>query len=192
MLRREARSLNRTTDKDTPPRPALPPNRSRGLPATDDASTELDRLRMLAEVMDYVIKVSKPTPLVLPRPRVWVPAVTLLLFAFTIYSYAARPAWIWGPAVDSTQVLATHDADMRFAMFLLAQRIFEYRREFGAVPATLADVGDRIDSVQYVPLSDTSFSLRYESRRPIILYSTESMNAFLGNAVQVVTAGKPR
>lgn len=184
--------MNRTTDKDTPPRPASPPSRSRNLPAADDASTELDRLMVLAEVMDYVIKVSKPTPLSLPRARVWVPILTLLLFSFTVYSYAARPAWIWGPPVDATQVMATHDADMRFAMFLLAQRIFEYRREFGAVPATLADVGDRIDSVRYVPLSDTSFSLRYESRRPIILYSTESMNAFLGNAVQVVTAGKPR
>ena len=87
---------------------------------------------------------------------------------------------------------ATHDADMRFAMFLLAQRIFEYRRQFGTVPATLADVGDRVDSVTYVPLTDTSFSLRYEAPRPIIYYSTESADAFLGNALQVVTAGKPR
>ncbi len=184
--------MTRNTDKDTPPRLAQPSTRSTNLPATDDASSELDRMMMLAEVMDYVIKVSKPTPLVLPRPRVWIPILTLFFFFFTLYSYSARPAWIWGPQVDPAAVTATHDADMRFAMFLLAQRILEYRHEFGTVPATLADLGDKIDSVKYVPLSDTSFSLRYESARPIILYSTESMNAFLRNAVQVVTAGKPR
>jgi hypothetical protein len=166
--------------------------RGSGLPAADDVSTELDRMLMLAEVMEYVINVSKPTPLVLPRPRVWIPLLTLFFFFFTIYSYSARPAWIWGPQVDPIATTATHDADLRFAMFLLAQRIFEYQRQFGTVPASLADVGDKIDSVKYVPLTDTSFSLRYEAPRPIIYYSTESVAAFLGNAVDVVTAGKPR
>jgi len=147
---------------------------------------------VLAEVMDYVIKVSKPTPLVLPRPRVWIPILTLFFFFFTIYSYSARPAWIWGPQVDPDEVVATHDADIRFAMFLLAQHILEYRREFGTVPATLADVGDKIDGVKYVPLTDTSFSLRYEAPRPIIYYSTESMDAFLRNAMDVVTSGTRR
>lgn len=184
--------MTRKTDDRTPPPAASPSRRSTNLPHADDASTELDRAMVLAEVMDYVIKVSRPTPLVLPRPRVWIPLLTLFFFFFTIYSYAARPAWIWGPQIDPSQVAATHDADMRFAMFLLAQRIFEYRREFGTVPATLADIGDRVDSVQYVPLTDTSFSLRYESAHPIILYSTESMDAFLRNALDVVTAGTPK
>lgn len=147
---------------------------------------------VLAEVMDYVIKVSKPTPLVLPRPRIWIPALTFFFFFFTLYSYSAKPEWIWGPQVDPGEIEVTHDADMRFAMFLLAQRIMDYRREFGSVPATLADVGAKVDSVKYVPLTDTSFSLRYESGIPIILYSTESMDGFLRNAVQVVTAGKAK
>lgn len=166
--------------------------RSTNLPAADDTSSELDRLMVLAEVMEYVINVSKPTPLVLPRPRVWIPLLTLFFFFFTIYSYSARPAWIWGAQVDPDQVAATHDADMRFAMFLLAERIFEYRRNFGTVPPTLADVGDSIDSVKYVPLTDTSFSLRYEAAHPIIYYSTESMDAFLRNAMNVVTRGNPQ
>lgn len=184
--------MTRTTDKDTPPRQAPPSTRSTNLPATDDASSELDRLMVVAEVMDYVVKVSRPTPLVLPRPRVWIPLLTFFFFFFTIYSYSARPAWIWGPQVDPDQAAATHDADMRFAMFLLAERIFEYRQDNGTVPATLADLGDRIDSVKYVPLTDTSFSLRYEAPRPIIYYSTESMDAFLRNAVDVVTSGTRR
>ncbi len=184
--------MKRTTDEEAPPRSPPPPRRGTNLPAADETSSELDRLMVLAEVMEYVINVSKPTPLVLPRPRVWIPALTLFFFFFTIYSYTVRPAWIWGPQVDPDQVAATHDADMRFAMFLLAERIFEYRRNFGTVPESLADVGATVDSVKYVPLTDTSFSLRYEAPHPVIYYSTESMDAFLRNAVDVVTSGKPR
>lgn len=181
--------MNQPVDEGPPP---SPPKSGVSLPDHDAASTPLDRAQVLAEVMEYVIKVSKPTPLVLPRPRVWIPMTTVAAFSFALYSYAARPEWIWGPQVDPTQITATHEADMRFAMYLLAQRILDYRAEFGTVPDSLADVGDRVDSVKYVPLTDTSFSLRYESGVPIILYSTQSMDDFLRNAVQVVTAGKPK
>jgi len=179
-------------DEGRPPSPSPTRPSGAGLPAADDTSSPLDRAMVLAEVMDYVVKVSKPTPLVLPRPRVWIPLTTLVCFCFMLYSFAAKPDWIWGPQFDPNVVSATHDADMRFAMYLLAQRILEYRREMGSVPATLADVGDRIAGVKYVPLSDTSFSLRYEASHPIILYSTESMDAFLRNAMDVVTAGKAK
>jgi len=184
--------LTRPTDEGAPRPPSSAARGAVQLPEAETASTPLDRAQVLAEVMEYVIKVSRPTPLVLPRPRVWIPMMTFFFFFFTLYSYAAKPEWIWGPQVDPDAVAATHDADMRFAMYLLAQRILDYRREFGAVPATLADVGSKIDSVKYVVLTDTSFSLRYESGMPIILYSTESMDQFLRNAVDVVTAGKPK
>lgn len=146
---------------------------------------------MLVEVMEYVIKLSKPTQLVLPRPRVWIPILTFVSFFFTLYSYSAKPEWIWGPQVDPTEVTATREADMRFAIFLLAQQILDYRREFGVVPTTLAQVGSKLDGVTYVPLTDTSFSLRYESAHPILYYSTQSADAFLRNALDVVKASKP-
>ncbi|HEU4989997.1 MAG TPA: hypothetical protein VFT41_09465 [Gemmatimonadaceae bacterium] len=179
--------MTRPTDEGTPP--LLPPPRRRrdSLPEVEQASSELDRAMVIAEVMDYVIKVSKQTPLVLPRPRVWIPLLTFFFFFFTIYSYSARPEWIWGPRVDPDAIAATHDADMRFAMFLLAQQILDYRREMGTVPTSLAQIGAKIDDVTYVRMSDTSFSLRYEARNPIILYSTESMDGFLRNALDVVT-----
>ncbi|HET7631890.1 MAG TPA: hypothetical protein VFK16_06225 [Gemmatimonadaceae bacterium] len=162
------------------------------LPPVEDTSTPLDRAKMVAEVMEYVVRLARATPLALPRPRVWIPLMTIAAFAFMLYSYAARPAWIWGPQIDRAAITAKKNADMRFAMFLLAQRIFEYRREFGVVPPSLAQVGDKIEGVTYVPLSDTTFSLRYEGRVPIILYSTQSMDGFLQDALQAVTAGKPK
>lgn len=179
------------TDGGAPPSPVRPPTGGAHLPDADQTSSALDRAMVLAEVMDYVIKASKPTPLVLPRPRVWIPLTTLFFFCFALYSYAARPEWIWGAQPDANEVLATHEPDMRFAMYLLAQQIIEYRREFGAVPTNLSQVGARIDSVQYVPLTDTSFSLRYESEHPIIYYSTQSPAEFLGNTLDVVRSSKP-
>ncbi|HVB30739.1 MAG TPA: hypothetical protein VNE60_04345 [Gemmatimonadaceae bacterium] len=184
-------SLIPPTNEGPPPSPASAPPARVHLPEAELASTPLDRAQMLAEVMDYVIKVSKPTPLVLPRPRVWIPLLTLASFIFALYSWAVKPAWIWGPQVDPDVVAATHDPDMRFAMFLLAQQILKYREEFGVVPATLSQVGARMDSVKYVPLTDTSFSLRYESDHPIIYYSTGSTDEFLRNALDVVRSSTP-
>lgn len=184
--------MTRPADEGTAPSPPPRLPDPVGLPAVEQASTPLARAQMLAEVMDYVIKVSKPTPLVLPRPRVWIPLTTLFAFCFALYSYAARPAWIWGPQIDPTEIQASHDADMRFAIFLLAQQILQYRQENGVVPASLSQVGSHIDSVKYVPLSDTSFSLRYESEHPIIYYSTGSADEFLRNALDVVRSSTSR
>ncbi len=184
--------MTRLTDEGDPPSPASTPPPAAALPAADAVSSPLDRAMVLAEVMDYVIKVSKPTPLMLPRPRVWIPLLTICSFWFALYSYAARPEWIWGTQPDPNAVLASHDADMRFSMYLLAQQILAYRRDFGTVPTSLAPVGSRIDSVQYVRLTDTSFSLRYESEHPIIYYSTGSADEFLRNALDVVKASKPQ
>ncbi|HVZ76970.1 MAG TPA: hypothetical protein VG818_03210 [Gemmatimonadaceae bacterium] len=178
-------------DEGAPPPPAPTPAPV-VLPEADNTSSQLDRARMLAEVMDYVIKVSTPTPMEIPRPKLWVPLLGFACMIFAFYSWGARPEWIWGPQPDAAQAQATRDAEMRFQMFLLAQRIFNYRREFGAVPDSLAQVGERIPGVRYEALTDTSFVLRYERGIPIILYSTDSMDDFLRNALDVVTAGKPK
>ncbi len=174
------------TDQGPPPSPSRPPERGAHLPEAAEASSALDRAMVLAEVMDYVVAAAKPTPLVLPRPRVWIPLTTLFFFCFALYSYAAKPEWIWGAQPDPDAVLATHDADMRMAIYMAAQQISTYELEMGQLPATLGQAGVRLDSVRYVVLSDTSFSLRYEAEHPIIYYSTQSAADFLGNAVDVV------
>ena len=174
------------TDQGPPPSPSRPPVPGANLPEAAEASSALDRAMVLAEVMDYVVAASKPTPLVLPRPRVWIPLTTLFFFCFALYSYAAKPKWIWGSQPDPNAVLATHDADMRMAIYMVAQQIRVYEIDMGSLPASLAQVGAKLDSVRYVVLSDTSFSLRYEAEHPIIYYSTQSAAEFLGNALDVV------
>jgi hypothetical protein len=180
------------TDEGTPPSPARPPRRGAHLPEAEAVSSPLDRAMVVAEVMDYVVKSAKATPLVLPRPRLWIPLTALFFFGFALYSYAARPEWIWGPQPDPNAELATHDPDMRVAIFLLAQKILAYRDSTGAVPTSLAQIGEKVDGVGYVPLTDTSFSLRYEAEHPIIYYSTGSANEFLRNALDVVRSSNSK
>lgn len=174
------------TDEGPTPSPSRPPERGARLPEAVEASSALDRAMVLAEVMDYVVQASKPTPLVLPRPRVWIPLMTLFFCCFALYSYSARPEWIWGLQQDPNAVLASHDADMRLAIYGAAQQISAYEIEWGRLPTSLAQAGVRLDTVSYVVLSDTSFSLRYEAEHPIIYYSTESPADFLGNSLSVV------
>ncbi|MDE3128855.1 MAG: hypothetical protein KGL38_12660 [Gemmatimonadota bacterium] len=178
------------TDRGPPPSPSRPPTPGAHLPEAAEASSPLDRAMALAEVMDYVVAASKATPLVLPRPRVWIPLMTLFFFCFALYSYAAKPEWIWGTQPDPNAILATHDADMRMAIYMAAQQITAYEIEMGQLPTSLAQAGVRLnkDTVKYVVLSDTSFSLRYEAEHPIIYYSTQSAADFLGNSLNVVAS----
>jgi hypothetical protein len=158
----------------------------------DRASTALDRARVLQEVMRYAVRATSYAPTNWPQPRLWIPATCVFAIVFAMYSWAARPQWIWGPQTDPDVASVEHDADMRFAMYLLAQRVVEYRREFGAVPASLASVGDGLPGVRYQALSDTSFELQYERSNPMILHSWDSMDDFLRNSLDVVTKPKPR
>jgi hypothetical protein len=181
-------ALNEPHDEGQPP---SPPAETPFVPLeAEKASTPLDRARILHEVMRYVVRVTSYSPVDWPQPRVWIPVTCFLSIMFAMYSWAARPQWIWGPQIDPDVAIVEHDADMRFAMYLLAQRVFEYRREFGAVPDAITAVGDAIPGVRYQALSDTSFVLRYERNNPIILHSWDSMDDFLRSSLDVVK--KPR
>jgi hypothetical protein len=158
----------------------------------DKASTPHDRARILQEVMRYVVRVTNYTPVDWPKPRVWIPLTCLVAVLFAMYSWVARPQWIWGPQMDPDVAMVEHDADMRFGMYLLAQRIVEYRRDFGAVPESLAAVGDGIPGVRYEAVGDTSFVLRYERNNPIILHSWDSMDDFLRNSLDIVNKTKAK
>jgi len=176
------------------PQPSVPPADAPDVPFIhvddDKISTPMDRARILQEVMRYVVRVSTYTPTEWPRPRLWIPVTCLLAVVFATYSWSARPEWIWGPHVNPEAAMVEHDADMRFGMYLLAQRIFQYRREFGSVPPSLLALGDALPGVRYEAVDDTGFVLRYERSNPIILHSWDSMDDFLRNSLDIVSAGK--
>ena len=141
--------------------------------------------------MNRVVEVQKeitaPKKLRLSRARLIVTAVICVpLLALSVYSWVARPEFIWGPRALPVPSLR-RDANTRFSMFLLARRIQSYGRTEGALPSSLAAIGSRVPGVSYAVVSDSVFELRAEEGgKPIVFRSDASLSDFLGNAAKIV------
>ena len=113
--------------------------------------------------------------------------VPVLLFC--VYSVVARPEFLWGPKSGPLPAVQ-QDANVRFAMFLLAQRIERYRRAQGQLPASLDAVGDSVPGVTYSTVNDRVFELRAnEGGKELVYRSDQSTSAFLGNSLNVIQGG---
>jgi len=81
----------------------------------------------LAAVMDHAVKVHKETTGPIPRKQsharvIGLTLLTIPLAALALYTWLARPEFIWGPGVTPVPA-AQQDAGLRFSMYLLAHRI---------------------------------------------------------------------
>jgi len=146
--------------------------------------------------MDHVVEVQKeitaPRKLRPSRGRLVAAAIVCVpLLAICIYSWIARPELIWGPRAGSVPA-ARQDANLRFGMFLLAQRVKSYRKKEGAFPSSIAAVGSRLPGVTYALVSDSVFELRaMEQGKRIVYRSDEPGSRFLNGAAKVI-AGQAR
>jgi len=121
--------------------------------------------------------------------------ITMILgvpaLAFCVYSFVARPEFIWGPNPSSVTA-ERRDANLRFTMFLLSQRIRTQGRSLGKLPATLTDVGESPPGITYSVVSDTVFELRAtEGGQAVVLRSNEPPRQFLGDAQKYILGRVP-
>jgi hypothetical protein len=141
--------------------------------------------------MDHVVELQKEitAPKKLRRsraPLILTAVICVPLLALSVYSWVARPELIWGPRARSVPP-QRREADIRFAMFLLARRIQSYRATEGALPPSLAAIGSRVPGVSYAVISDSVFELRtQEGGKAIVLRSDAPAGDFLGNAARIV------
>ena len=148
----------------------------------------------LRDVMDHVVEVqkeiTKPTPLGRGRGRGAVAFLSLTVLALCAYSALARPVAIWGPSPQSIPA-ARQEADVRFAMFLVATRLDAYRAAEGEYPESLSLIDVFGNDLEYAS-TERSFELRGRvAGRPIVLRSAESRSAFLGSAPAVIRGHAP-
>lgn len=145
----------------------------------------------LRDVMDHAVSFHREVAEAKPvRSRSFRNTGILLLcvplLAFSAYSWIARPAFIWGAAIEPLPPERV-EANLRFAMYLFAQRIEQYRAEEGGYPPSLDAVGDSVPGVYYMPVSDSVFELRAtQPGRAIVFRSNESPDTFLGNSVAII------
>lgn len=187
--------------KSTPPTP--PRGNSSVTPRSTSAqrpskpiqtSAELERALALRDVMDHAVKAQREitAPKTLKKSRAGLIMAIVLcipLLGASAYSWIARPAAIWGQGVTETP--AREEANIRFAMYLVAERLESYRQAEGTYPTSLAAIGQTDSLASYQVTSDSTFELRSRAAgREIVFRSTEPVEVFLGNSMAIVTGRK--
>lgn len=164
----------------------------------DDAADELEKAQALRDVLEHAVEftraVSTARPMESYRSRpVVLAAIAIPSLLLCLYSFIARPDWVFGhdPARSSP---ARQEAHLRFAMFLVSQRLNAYRDAHGgALPQSLPEVGETWAHITYEILPDSGFELRAlaGSGRPIALRSDQDARAFLGPSARHLREQRP-
>jgi len=166
----------------------IPTSPQRGTP---QQSGSLARAEVLRDVVQHAAREQQALLAARPVRRsravrtaaVWlcVPAL-----AFSAWSLIAQPAFLWGPP-PAPLAAPRADANARMVLYLLAQRLEQYRAEEGAVPASLAVLGQDTEGVVYAAIGDTGWVLRGRERgREIVLRTGDDLDAFLGPSLRVL------
>jgi hypothetical protein len=156
----------------------------------------VERALALRDVMDHAVEaeIEKARPMTPAKSNaraITMAVVFVPLLVFSVYSWVARPEFIWGPRVRALPPVQ-QEAGLRFAMYLLSTRIEAYRKAQGQYPASLAAIGEGIPGVTYEVVG-SHFELRAtEGGKPIVLRSNESADTFLGNATNIIQGITPR
>lgn len=101
---------------------------------------------------------------------------------------AFRPSWVFKTAVASESPEFT-EASLRVAMVRERQRISAFLGKERRLPASVTEAGGTLTGLELVPGPVNTYMLRYSSGgRVLELRSTDSLEAFLGNSLQIILA----
>lgn len=177
-----------------PPPPQRRPSRT--LPARPSGAQridadELEKQAALKDVMDHAVRhtraVTMAKPMVSYRARpIVLGALAALTMAFSVYVRVAKPDFIWGP--DPAKLpAAQRDAGLRFGMFLLGQRIEQYRAARGAYPPSLDYLDATWAGMTYRVLNDSTFEIRTRGDTADVVFRSDlPVDRFLGQSVNII------
>lgn len=121
-------------------------------------------------------------------PVTWVAFV--VLSAVSAYLWIVSPAWLHPEPPEPIPMLL-EDAGLRMEIFNVALKVEVYRDRVGRLPNSLEEAGDPFSSVEYRQLGSNVYRLSLAGPNVSIEYSsTEPLELFLGDAVQVIEEGR--
>jgi hypothetical protein len=132
---------------------------------TGDPADDLEKAEAIRAVVEGAVRftrevaAAKPMQSYRSRPIV-LAAIAVPCLALALFTSLARPQWVFGPnpAAAST---AQREAHIRFAMFLVAQRLYAYRdANQGQLPRSLLEIGEEWPGLIYTNLGGSVFELR--------------------------------
>ena len=157
----------------------------------EEAAAELEKAQAILDVVQHsarftrAVSIAKPIESYLLRPII-LATIAALMVTVTTVSYLTRAEWVFGastvpPSIDRA------DGYHRFAMYLLAHRVNDFRsRSNGQLPASLDMLGEYWTGIEYAPV-DLRGGGVYELRsqvgdRTITYRSNQDVYAFLGGS----------
>lgn len=129
----------------------------------------------------------QPVPPESPRTRPWLVMASIAgMLATVAVTAIVRPDWVF-PAGLGAETPELSEASLRLAMVRERQRIEAFQRREGRLPATLAEAGGHGGGLRYTPREDGTYAIEATlGRAQIVLASNHSVQAFLGNSLQVI------
>lgn len=153
----------------------------------DEPASDLEKAEAIRDVLQHAASMAQEVALAKEMKSWPVRPITLavlatLSLALSAYTFVGEPDWAFGPDPASVAP-ARHDAHLRFAMFLAAERVEAFRAANGTLPATLTEVAEEWTGLEYEP-AESTFVLRAPGARgeAIVLESAADLTAFLGDS----------
>lgn len=156
---------------------------------TGDPADELEKAEAIRAVVEGAVRFTREVAAARPmqsyrsRPIV-LAAIAVPCLALALFTAIARPEWVFGPN-PATASPAQREAHIRFAMFLVAQRLYQHRdANQGQLPRSLLEIGEEWPGLIYTNLGGSTFELRsIDSLVPPITFRSDGdERELLGNS----------
>jgi len=124
------------------------------------------------------------------RSRLLTSGLTLLALLGT-YIFVLRPDWVITtlPVAEAPEI---SEASMRLALVRERQRVETFLREHDQLPRSLAEAGGRLPGATLVAADERRFAIAIQlDGKRLELWSTDSLETFLGNSLEVILS-RPR
>jgi len=147
----------------------------------------------VAHVLEYQAEKARSLAEVQPPAERGFPLFRWLLFfvllSVSLYLWFGSPAWLQ-PAPPPALPLAYEEAGLRMEIYHAALLVEDFREEEGRLPSTLGEAGDPFSELRYERLDARTYRLAGSTERLSLEYvSTEPLEAFLGDAPEVIRRG---